>query len=204
MRFSRPVVAIVTADAILTAAVVVVALLLLDARGSPDTASEPMFPTVVAAQPIPAGTVITAEMVNVAVVSEPAVAAFDDTSSVVGQVAVITIAPGEQITPAKISSVWRPGPPPGPRNLRAIAISTEPVTTEGQTLLPGARIDITVDREGGAATVLEDIEVLAVQTVETPNSSSITVAVLPEQALRLATTMETLDKDGTIRLSLSR
>ncbi|HUF52953.1 MAG TPA: Flp pilus assembly protein CpaB [Dehalococcoidia bacterium] len=97
-------------------------------------------------QSIPAGTLITEEMLELREVPEDLilVGSYAETEAVVGEKAKITLAAGEQVTSAKVGL---PVPEDGlagviPDGMRAVAIKVEEVTAVGGLLLPGDRIDV--------------------------------------------------------------
>jgi len=136
---------------------------------------------VTAARDIPAGRVITPEMLTLTRVDGGALlsGAFRDTEAVVGQVARIPIYAGEQLIPAKLASEpARDGlgyvVPPG---MRAMAVEVDKVIGAGGLVRPGDRVDIlaVLDLEYGdvasgrtltlpeAVIVAQNVEVLAVE-----------------------------------------
>ncbi|MCH8949343.1 MAG: Flp pilus assembly protein CpaB [Chloroflexi bacterium] len=135
-------------------------------------------PVVVAKAAIPSGTTITAQMLDVRLVSQNAVAAdaFTTVESVVGETVRFPMAANEQVLLSKIISA--PAIGVGPVSYvveeghRALAIRTEPVIGAGGLVVEGDYVDIywvpndsPVDVEG-AILIGEDIEVLAVdQTI---------------------------------------
>jgi pilus assembly protein CpaB len=159
------------------------------------------IPVVVAAQDIAAGTKITDETVKVIIVPEELLVAgaYSDTAPVVGQVTNVPVAEREQVTASKLGQAVPQWCCPG-----KLSFNTEPVTTEGERVLPGNRVDIVIERDGGATTVVENVEVLAVGSeVVTPESQSpatitVTVAVGPEQTQLLT---EALGSGWKISLS---
>ena len=130
--------------------------------------------------------------------------AFGDTASVVGQVTRVAIAEGEQITASKLGPRLAPRAESqvlcGPPGMRCLSLVIEPVTTEGERIFAGDRVDILIERDGGgsATTVVENVEVRAWAVVEESQIRHVTVAVEPEQAQLLA---EALSSGGKIRLS---
>lgn len=135
-------------------------------------------PVVVAKAAIPSGTTITAQMLDVRLVSQNAVAAdaFTTVESVVGETVRFPIAANEQVLLSKIISA--PAIGVGPVSYvveeghRALAIRTEPVVGAGGLVVEGDYVDVywvpndsLVDIEG-AVLIGENIEVLAVdQTI---------------------------------------
>ena len=133
-------------------------------------------PVVVAKAAIPAGTEITADMLDVRQISETDVGdqAFSTTEGVVGQVARYPIAANEQLLLSKVvggtetlgsavlSNILEQG-------MRVMAITTSSVVGAGGLVLPGDHVDIfwvpselEEDHEG-ALLLAENVEVLAVK-----------------------------------------
>ncbi len=135
-------------------------------------------PVVVAKAAIPSGTTITAQMLDVRLVSQNAVAAgaFTTVESLVGEKVHFPIAANEQVLLSKIISAPAIGEAPVSyvvaEGHRALAIRTEPVISAGGLVVQGDYVDVywvpndsPVDVEG-AVLIGEDIEVLAVdQTI---------------------------------------
>lgn len=156
----------------------------LQSRGANEPASVPGSETVmvvVAAQDIPAGTIISPGMVRLAPVDAAGVleGAVTVADVAVGQVARIPIYEGEQLIAAKLSQeAARTGlafiVPPG---MRAMAVRVDKVVGAGGNIRPGDRVDVLavvegskVDPASGAEStvphsvlVAENVEVLAVE-----------------------------------------
>lgn len=135
-------------------------------------------PVVVAKAAIPSGTTITAQMLDVRLVSQNAVAAgaFTTVESLVGEKVHFPIAANEQVLLSKIISVPAIGEAPVSyvveEGHRALAIRTEPVISAGGLVVEGDYVDVywvpenSLDDVEGAVLIGEDIEVLAVdQTI---------------------------------------
>ena len=201
---------------------------------------EGAVPVVVARRDISPGTTITAEMVEVRQVPA-AVAlndAFRDTTQLVGKVARLPLAAGEQVQARDVATATvAPGTISSdmplsyviPKGMRAVSIPIEEATAAGGLIRPGDRVDIigvfdvTVYGVGSdptssvniknflTMTVLQDVEVLAVaqavvpvvvgepqdeggqiervpvqEVKPNPKAATLTLAVTPEQAQRLA------------------
>ncbi len=201
---------------------------------------EGAVPVVVARRDISPGTTITAEMVEVRLVPA-AVAlndAFRDTTQLVGKVARLPLAAGEQVQARDVATATvAPGTISSdmplsyviPKGMRAVSIPIEEATAAGGLIRPGDRVDIigvfdvTVYGVGSdpttsvniknflTMTVLQDVEVLAVaqavvpvvvgepqdeggqiervpvqEVKPNPKAATLTLAVTPEQAQRLA------------------
>jgi pilus assembly protein CpaB len=161
----------------LIAAIIVFAVVSGDSDGGSVTSTT--VPAVTASREITAGTEITEEMLSVTDVPEDLVisGSLEDTEAVVGEVARVTIAEGEQITTAKLGTVTPDDGLSGviPVGMRAVAVEVDQATAVGGLLLPGDRVDIirTVRVEGvpglreneyilRTETVLQNVEVLSV------------------------------------------
>jgi pilus assembly protein CpaB len=165
-------------------------------KGSSDsgTSSSAAGPAavLVAATDIAAGTAITSDMLEVQHVPDSLVVrgVFTDTQPVVGQASRVSIAKGEQITPAKIGV---PVPDKGlsgvvPAGKRAVALDVSQVTAVGGLLLPGDHVDIVavsmIDNAPNLAsnesllrteTILQNVEVLSVaQEAQTASAQAST------------------------------
>jgi Flp pilus assembly protein CpaB len=129
------------------------------------------MPVVVAKSSIPAGTLITADLVEVRRVPDFAVGteAFTTIDDVVGQVAKFPLAANEQLLLSKfvnttistndaLSYVLADG-------LRGVAVTVESVHTAGGLALPGDHVDVLWVPFKGAPgfTLLSNVEVTAVQ-----------------------------------------
>ena len=173
----------------LIAAIIVFAVV----SGSDDnggTVSSSTVPAVTASQQIGAGTEITEEMVKVMDVPEDLLigGSLKDTELVVGEVARVTIASGEQITTAKLGTAVPDKGLSGviPVGMRGVAIEVDQVTAVGGLLLPGDRVDIVITtklkKEPGLAegeyilrtqTILKNVEVLSVaQEAQKPSAQA--------------------------------
>ncbi len=160
---------------VLSAVLVYVALSSSDDGGSVMDAG---VPVVVAKEAIPAGQLITADMLETRQVPEVALGfqALQSTDLAIGQVTRFPIAPNEQLLLSKfvgdsagdggLSIIVEPG-------MRAMAIETQPVVGAGGLVLPGDRVDIlwmpaeVLEDFEGAMLLAENVEVLAIeQTLE--------------------------------------
>jgi pilus assembly protein CpaB len=161
------------------------------------TAGGTEVPVVVAAQDIPALTVVTEQMLVVKNIPlDVAVAgAFAKTADVVGQTAQVNVAVGEQVLPAKVTSVTTAQSQFGvstplslviPQGMRAISVLIGQVSSAGGLVRPGDHIDLIDPKSvsantddgsqvniGSACYVLQDVKVLTVGTVlASPNAST--------------------------------
>ena len=173
----------------LLSAVLVFVYLGQSGGGGEDTPSGETKAVVVASQDIAAGTRITEDMVRVKNVSSDSAvpSAYSTTELVVGSVARFPITADEQILGNRLASGGIEVPTGDdipltyivPEGMRAMAVNTEQVITAGGLVLPGDYVDIIfvaevktdlsppLDRSHIAQTILQNVEVLAVQqTIE--------------------------------------
>ena len=154
----------------------VLAYTALSNSGGDGPATADQVPVVVAKVPIPAGTRITADMVELADFPESRVSAsaIDNVDLVVGQVARYQVEPQEAIFLSKLvntsvtvgnsalSYVVETGK-------RGMAIDVQAVVNGGGLILPGDHVDVLWTPEKvddylvGAGLIAENVEVLAVQ-----------------------------------------
>lgn len=172
---------------------------------------------VVATRTIPARTPITPDMIAVETRPQSGVDsdAFDKPGAVSGQLSLITIPQGSQVTASKVGRPRDVGLPvvlhPG---TRAVSIWIDKVKGISGLLEPGDRVDVLAipPRQGdtvpAAVAILRGIRVLAIgnmmeTTSATPdpqyqNFTTVTLEVTPQQANLLATA----DQNATLRLAL--
>jgi pilus assembly protein CpaB len=166
-------------------AVLVYAAISRSGSGGGDTSAADV-PVVVAKAAIPAGTQITAEMIEVRQVPAAAVGdlALDNLDAAVGEVARYPIAANEQVLLSKIV-----GGPEAASNdvlsnileggMRGMSIQAEAVIDAGGLVLPGDYVDVlwvpdeVLEDHEGAGLVAENVEVVSVEQtiVEVPPSA---------------------------------
>ncbi len=173
-------------------------------------------PVVVASQDIPEGSVIdriALKTVQLPVQMIP-VGAFSSTDSVHGRVTRVSVFNGEPIVPGRLAPV---GTGPGlelkiPPGQRAMAVRINDVAGISGLLQPNSRVDILVtlpESQGSSKQVaklfMSNMLVLSVGTEiqrdnqgKAINATTVTLAVTPEEAERLAIAMNT----GAIQLVL--
>ena len=184
-RGNRGLLLIALSAGLIAAVLVFVAVAQRDGGGADQTSGGVQtVPTVVAAQAIPAGTKITADMVKVAGIPENVTVkgAFGDAGLVVDEVTIVPLAEGEALTPAKIGPLREGDGKEGlngvlPAGMRGIAVRIEEVTGVGGNLLPGDFVDVIAvyETETGvvATTIMQDLEVLSVaQEAQTPHRTA--------------------------------
>ena len=148
----------------------------LSGSGGGESITDGGVPVVVAKEAIPAGQLITADMLETRQVPEVALGfqALQSTDLAIGQVTRFPIAPNEQLLLSKfvgdsagdggLSIIVEPG-------MRAMAIETQPVVGAGGLVLPGDRVDIlwmpdeVLEDFEGAMLLAENVEVLAIEQV---------------------------------------
>lgn len=169
-------------------------------------------PVVVAALEIPFGTKIEDRLVRVVQVPSDAVpdGHFSSVEQVLGQVALQKILVGEMLLEERFSTygggsslaaVIKP-------NMRAVTVRVNDVIGVAGFLLPGNKVDVVsarmVDRRAVTETILQDINVLAVdQKAQTDQDEpvvvrAVTLEVTPQQAELLVRARE----EGEIQLTL--
>ncbi|MGE5584344.1 MAG: Flp pilus assembly protein CpaB [Bacillota bacterium] len=181
----------------------------------PKPVSVKNVPVVAAKATIPPRTKITPDMIYIKEIPEAGVhaRAAREAADVVGLFTRYEILEGE---PVIMDRLYGENEPVGlassvPRDKRAVTVPVNEVAGVAGFVKPGDRVDVVATVGGNeetgdvAFTVLEDVEVLAVaQDTEDKNqgkakvSTSVTLAVTPSQAERLALTEEM----GNLRLAL--
>jgi pilus assembly protein CpaB len=163
--------------------------------------------TLVAAEPIPAGTMLTRE--HVKVVQWPATSRLDgslsDPRTVVDRGAIMPIAANEPITEGKLAALGAGAglPPTIPPGMRAMSVRVNEVVGVAGFVVPGTRVDVLVTFESRtqasdsvARVVVSNVQVLTAGTrfdqekARQDNrpipTSVVTLLVTPEDAQRLA------------------
>ncbi len=163
--------------------------------------------TIVAAQPIPAGTMLT--RAHVKVVSWPAGSRLDGSlgnpSAVIDRGAIVAIAANEPITEGKLAALGAGAglPPTIPPGMRAISVRVNEVMGVAGFVVPGTRVDVLVTFESRgqasdslARVVVSNAQVLtagtrfdqekARQDGKPIPTSVVTLLVTPEDAQRIA------------------
>ena len=176
---------------------------------------------VVASQTLPVGTRLTSDHLRVAPwpARNPVPGAVSDPSEIIDRGVIVTILENEPVTSTKIA-----GPESGvglppiiPEGMRAMSVRVNEVIGVAGFVLPGTRVDVvaTVNapaqgnrpQEPMSRTVVSNVEVLTAGTRydqeealegEPRQSSVVTLAVLPEDAERIALAAS----NGTISLAL--
>jgi pilus assembly protein CpaB len=163
--------------------------------------------TIVAAQSIPAGTMLTRDLVKV--VQWPASSRLDgslgDPRSVLDRGAIVAIAANEPITESKLAALGAGAglPPTIPPGMRAMSVRVNEVVGVAGFVVPGTRVDVLVTFESRTQTtesvarvVVSNVQVLTAGTrfdqeqARQDNrpipTSVVTLLVTPEDAQRVA------------------
>jgi pilus assembly protein CpaB len=129
---------------------------------------------VVAARPIPVGTVITKDDVKAIAwpARNPVPGAFQSVDSVLNRGAVVPLAENEPLTESKLAPVGAGGglPPTIPDGMRAISVRTNEVIGVAGFVVPGTRVDVVVtvrgsgNRDSMSRVVVSNVQVLTAGT----------------------------------------
>jgi pilus assembly protein CpaB len=175
--------------------------------------------TLVAAEAIPAGTMITRD--HVKVVQWPTASRLEgslgDPRTVIDRGAIVSIAANEPITETKLAAVGAGAglPPTIPPGMRAMSVRVNEVVGVAGFVVPGTRVDVLVTfasrsqaSDSVARVVVSNVQVLtagtrfdqeqARQDNRPMPTSVVTLLVSPEDAQRIALAAA----DGTITLTL--
>ena len=110
---------------------------------------------VVAAKPIPVGTIVTADHVKLVPwpARNPVPGSFTTIDKVVNRGAIVEVAENEPLTEAKLAPLGAGGglPPTIPEGMRAISVKTNEVVGVAGFVIPGTRVDVLVTVRKGAA-----------------------------------------------------
>ncbi len=177
---------------------------------------------VVASQTLPVGTRLTTDHLRVAPwpARNPGPGAVSDPSEIIDRGVIVTILENEPVTSTKIAGPESGAglPPVIPEGMRAMSVRVNEVIGVAGFVLPGTRVDVLVSvtnapaqgnrpQEPMSRTVVSNVEVLTAGTRydqeealegEPRQSSVVTLAVLPEDAERIALAAS----NGTISLAL--
>lgn len=174
----------------------------------PGTAIE----VIVAAQDIPAGVTVTAEMLGTKQVAEvdALLDVFKTKDTAVGQLTTVPIIKGEQIVASKVTSDqtardrFGENPPPAlilPQGLRGVSVEVSALVGAGGLIRPGDHVDVilSVKIQGGgtdgsgsnqmAATILQNVQVLAIDQSVTTFQAEVTDAEVAKENIETATTL---------------
>ena len=103
---------------------------------------------VVAAKPIPVGTIITSDDVKLVPwpARNPVPGSFTKIDAVVNRGAIVEVAENEPLTETKLAPVGAGGglPPTIPEGMRAISVKTNEVVGVAGFVIPGTRVDVLV------------------------------------------------------------
>jgi pilus assembly protein CpaB len=166
-------------------------------------------PVVVAAQDIPVGTRLMSEQLRVVQwpSKTPVQGAFSDPKALLDRGVIVTLSENEPITAYKVAGPESGSglPPVIPAGMRAMSLRVNEVVGVAGFVMPGTHVDIIVSvsqagegaKEPMARTVINNVLVLTAGTrydrptakngnAEPQRASVVTVAVLPEDAERIA------------------
>ena len=149
----------------------------VSSSGGGGSATDGGVPVVVAKEAIPAGRLITADMLETRQVPETALGfqALQSTDLAIGKVTRFPIAPNEQVLLSKfvgdsaagdggLSAIVEPG-------MRAMAIELRQVVGAGGLVIPGDRVDVlwmpeeVLEDFDGAMLLAENVEILAIEQI---------------------------------------
>jgi pilus assembly protein CpaB len=130
---------------------------------------------VVAAKPIPVGTIVTPDHVKIVPwpARNPVPGAFTAVENVVNRGAIAEVAENEPLTESKLAPLGAGGglPPTIPEGMRAISVRTNEVVGVAGFVIPGTRVDVvvTVKERGNqgepiARAVVSNVQVLTAGT----------------------------------------
>jgi pilus assembly protein CpaB len=174
---------------------------------------------VVAAKPIPVGTIVTSEHVKVVAwpARNPVPGSFTATDKVVNRGAIVEVAENEPLTESKLAPLGAGGglPPTIPEGMRAISVRTNEVVGVAGFVIPGTRVDVVVTlKERGAQSepiaraVVSNVQVLTAGTRFDQEkaraegkpipSTVVTLLVTPQDAERISLAAS----EGQITLTL--
>jgi pilus assembly protein CpaB len=174
--------------------------------------------TVVAAKPIPVGTIVTADHVKLVPwpARNPVPGSFTAIDKVVNRGAIAEVAMNEPLTESRLAPLGSGGglPPTIPEGMRAISVKTNEVVGVAGFVIPGTRVDVLVTVRKGpqeepiSRAVVSNAQVLTAGTrfdQEKANADGkpipatvVTLLVTPDQAERISLAAH----EGTITLTL--
>ena len=107
---------------------------------------------VVAAKPIPVGTIVTRDHVKLVPwpARNPVPGSFTSIDAVVNRGAIVEIAENEPLTETRLAPLGAGGglPPTIPEGMRAISVKTNEVIGVAGFVIPGTRVDVVVTLKG--------------------------------------------------------
>ena len=127
--------------------------------------------TVVAARPIPVGTIVTKDHVKLVPWPQrsPVPGSFTKIDDVLNRGAIVEVAENEPLTQSKLAALGAGGglPPTIPEGMRAISVKTNEVVGVAGFVIPGTRVDVLVivgrggaGREPISRAVVSNVQVL--------------------------------------------
>jgi pilus assembly protein CpaB len=158
--------------------------------------------TVVAARPLPVGTLLTADDLKVVAwpARAPVAGALTDERSADDRGLIAPVLENEPVTESKLAPIGTGGglPPSIPTGMRAISIKVNEVVGVAGFVVPGTRVDLVVtvarQQDSMSRVVVSNVQVLSAGTKidqtkkggEPIPSSVVTLMVTPEDAERVA------------------
>jgi pilus assembly protein CpaB len=159
--------------------------------------------TVVAAKPLPTGSLVAADDVKLVgwPAKTPLSGGISDPKAVVNRGLVASVLENEPITESKLAPVGAGGglPPSIPAGMRAISVKVNEVIGVAGFVVPGTRVDVVVtvtrqEQDSMSRIVVSDVQVLTAGTKveqakkdsEPIPSSVVTLMVTPEDAEKIA------------------
>src|SRR4051812_18734552 len=110
---------------------------------------------VVAARPIPVGTIVTSDFVKLVPwpARSPVPGSFTQIDAVVNRGAIVEVAENEPLPESKLAPLGSGGglPPTIPEGMRAISVRTNEVVGVAGFVIPGTRVDVLVTLKQGNA-----------------------------------------------------
>jgi pilus assembly protein CpaB len=173
------------------------------------------YHAVVAKQPIPAGSLITADQIQLVAwpADSPVAGGFTKTEDVVGRGLLSSVNANEPLTESRLAAKGQSGLPPLiTPGMRAVAVRVNDIIGVAGFVVPGSRVDVivTLKPENGVVSrdVLSNVQVLTSGTTiandqqvkegKAMAASVVTVLVSPQDAERLALAQD----QGSIVLAL--
>jgi len=173
---------------------------------------------VVAAKPIPVGTVITSDHVKLVPwpARNPVPGSFTKIDAVVNRGAVVEVAENEPLTETKLAPIGAGGglPPTIPEGMRAISVRTNEVVGVAGFVIPGTRVDVLVvvgkgaKDEAIARAVVSNVQVLTAGSRFDQENAKAEGKPIPATVVTLLVTPDDAEKislaanEGQIMLTL--
>jgi pilus assembly protein CpaB len=174
---------------------------------------------VVAAKPIPVGTILTSDHVKIVPwpARNPVPGSFTAIDKVVNRGAIVEVAENEPLTESKLAPLGAGGglPPTIPEGMRAISVRTNEVIGVAGFVIPGTRVDVlvTVKQRGAQSepisrAVVSNVQVLTAGTRFDQEKSRADGKPIPSTVVTLLVTPQDAERislassEGSITLTL--